>query len=106
MKFLYPLVLCLFMTVPGTAQIECPDNQVCLESNAEFIIALGVLRVEDKTQSVVLEGDKRGTMRLVLSPSLQKAVRESPAESYEAEGYLSRSRGENVLVVTNLRPIE
>lgn len=110
MKSLFPLLLSTFLMSPCVAQpqAECPnrDSQVCLDRNSELIIALGIMRSEPNSPKIYLEGDPRGTMRLVLSPTLQEFVKESPAESYEAEGYLTQGKSERILVVTNLRPIE
>jgi hypothetical protein len=95
------------------AQTACPPTQqwdrstgYCLNAQGELIIALGVIHPDDAGRNYILEGDKRGVMELVLSPSLQETVENSVADSYEVEGYLSRSRSGVALFVTSLRPIE
>ncbi len=77
----------------------------CIDISSEDVIVLGTLKVEvakDGAQKVYLHDDAKGNMELVLTPSLVTAIEESPADSFEVEGFLANGE----LVVKNLRPIE
>jgi hypothetical protein len=104
----------LVLTQVATAQPanSCTNQQRyvdsverCVDIKSTDVIALGTLRVEegkDGNAKVVLHDETRGDIDLILTPSLVDAVDESPADSYEVEGFLHNGE----LTVKNLRPIE
>ena len=77
----------------------------CVDISSDDVIVLGTLKVETTKvgrQIVILHDDSRGDIELILTASLVDAIDESPAESFEVEGYLSHGE----MTVKNLRPIE
>ncbi|MBC7660953.1 MAG: hypothetical protein H7249_14750 [Chitinophagaceae bacterium] len=89
-----------------TSQQKSVDGvQRCVEPSSDDVIALGTLMrapIPGGGERVILHDEKRGDIDLKLTPSLVEVVDESPADSFEVEGYLSGIE----LTVKNLRPIE
>ena len=88
-----------------TSQERFVDSvERCVDISSEDIIAIGTLRIEavrDESKVYLLD-ESRGKLELILTPSLVNALEESPADSFEVEGFLANGE----LVVKNLRPIE
>ncbi len=77
----------------------------CVDISSDDVIVLGNLKIETATDGaplVILHDERRGDIQLILTPALVDAVSQSPAESFEAEGYLANG----AMTVKNLRPIE
>ncbi len=113
-------LLLFFLLIPASplyAQPRaCPGDQRyirsverCVDKSAEDAIYLGVIDREslnENERTALLQDDTKGQLTLLLTPPLIDTLHESPADSYEVEGYLIHGENGDSMAVRNLRPIE